>query len=73
MRDLIGDATPELGHLPEYEVSRGPSVEAQIFGRESVDQDRRPALMLGTTLRESVVLWQALRHCANRGILPPGR
>ena len=32
MRDLIGDATPELGHLPEYEVSRGPSVEAQIFG-----------------------------------------
>lgn len=32
MRNLIGDATPELGHLPENEVSRGPSVEAQIFG-----------------------------------------
>src|SRR6266567_543384 len=27
-----------------------------------------------TTLRESeVILWQALRHCASRGILPPGR
>jgi hypothetical protein len=33
MRHLIGDATPELGHLPEYEMSRGPGAEAQIFGR----------------------------------------
>ena len=33
MRHLIGDATPELGHLSEYEVSRGAGIVVQIFGR----------------------------------------
>ena len=32
-----------------------------------------PRIMPRTTLRKSVVvLWQALRYCASRGILPPG-
>ena len=65
MTRLTADLFPRRGRHPNRKTS-----EYSAFWIRIGD----PGLTPRTTLREfMVVLWQPLRHCADRGILPPGR